>query len=125
MLSAVTTSPSTSPPAGLTGRLAGRAPTPAEPGSNPANQSLPDAAAITIGGLRSASPLTNYGLPREVIIARASSAVAQGDYGTGSAQSADRSDDAASPWMLSIASRYVGNYGSQGKAAAAAMNLIA
>lgn len=88
--------------------------------------------ASTRSGSTGASPLSNYGLPRDVIIARLSAA--DGEAASGSpANKAPANPDAiparivpgSDPaWGLSIASRYIGSYASSGQAAAAAIDLI-
>ncbi len=80
---------------------------------------LPDAVSVSLGE-GAASPLMNYGLPRDVVIARrAGVALGVGAFATGTGECP------TDPWALSIASRYIGNYETPNKAVAVAMSLTA
>lgn len=81
---------------------------------------LADAASIEIGSGPQASPISNYGLPRDVIIARRAAAAAEVGLPDLGRKAGDQE-----PWMLSIAARYIGTYQTSGKAVSAAMNLTA
>jgi hypothetical protein len=134
MLSALSLASRTSLP--TSGLLASQATAPASTSSN--DEVAPSGATLGPATERaSASPfraLSNYGLPRNVVIARLTAgATATGHPdpsppppAASDAPESASSDAIADPaWGLSIASRYVGSYATPGRAAAAALDLVA
>ncbi len=88
------------------------------------------APAISRGSVSTVSALSNYGLPRNVVIARLTNPATAGATDrpapTPSETGENTGDTTQEPaWGLSIASRYVGAYASPGRAASAAYDLVA